>query len=141
MPEVSVHVQKLAFGIKSVDALRRRVKQRTSGKSKSHVVLTRMMPKRSEEIVAGGSLYWVIAGQIRARQRILSVNSYGSSKVKRCRIVLDPTVVETECVPRKAFQGWRYLEAHDAPADLRQLDSSIGLPPTFHRELADLGLL
>ena len=141
MSAAPVHVQKLAFGLKSVDALRRRVKQRTAGKSKSHVVLTRMMPKRSDEIVAGGSLYWVIAGQIRARQRIRSVEAYGSAKVKRCRIVLEPKVIETECVPRKAFQGWRYLEAHDAPDDLRQLDTSLGLPPVMHRELADLGLL
>ena len=136
-----VHIQKLAVGIKTVDALRRRVKQRLAGKSKAHVVLTRMMPKRTDEITAGGSIYWVIAGQVRARQLIVSVQPFGNGKAKRCRITLDPAVVETECVPRKPFQGWRYLEQADAPDDLRALDDRIGLPPTFHRELADLGLL
>ena len=135
----AVHMQKLAVGLSSVDALRRRVTQRTkSGKGK-HVVLTRMMPRRADELRAGGSMFWVIGGAIRARQRILSVESFAGNK--RCRITLEPTVVETEPAPRKAFQGWRYLPSDDAPGDLRQPDPDSDLDPALQRELANLGLL
>ena len=136
-----IHIQKLAFGIKSIEALRRRVKQRTAGKGGAHVILTRTMPKRADELLSGGCVYWVIAGQIRARQRIVSISSFGKGRVKRCRMVLDPLVVETECIGRKPFQGWRYLTASDAPGDLTKLEAAAGLPPSIHRELADLGLL
>ena len=142
----AVHMQKLAVGIRDVDALRRRVAQRLAGKGGRHVVLTRMMPVRHEELAAGGSMFWVIAGQIRARQRILAMDAFGGGKTnakggKRCRITLDPDVVETECVPRKPFQGWRYLRAEEAPRDLTVLTPVEGLDPAFHRELAELGLL
>ena len=136
-----VHMKKLAVGIKDVDALRRRVAQRLKGRAGRHVVLTRMMPKRADELAAGGSLYWVIAGHVRARQAILSVEPFGSGKAKRCRVTLDPDVVETDRHPHKPFQGWRYLEHTDAPHDLRRLDEIEGLSPNLHRELAELGLL
>ena len=138
-------MQKLAVGIRDVDALRRRVAQRIAGKNAKHVVLTRMMPVRHEELAAGGSMFWVIAGQIRARQRILAMDAFGGKTGKkggkRCRITLDPEVVETECVPRKPFQGWRYLKAEEAPRDLTVLAPVEGLDPAIHRELAELGLL
>lgn len=143
----TINMQKLAVGIRDVDALRRRVAQRTSGKAGKHVVLTRMMPVRHEELVAGGSMFWVIAGQIRARQSIVAMDAFGGGsgkgvkKVKRCRITLDPEVVETECVPRKPFQGWRYLKGEDAPRDMTVLAPVDGLSPAVHRELAELGLL
>ena len=134
-------MKKLAVGIRDVDALRRRVTQRLKGRVGKHVVLTKMTPKRADELREGGSLYWVISGQVRARQRIVSLEPFGTGKAKRCRVTLDPEVVETECHPHKPFQGWRYLEAADAPSDLRVLASIEGLSPTLHRELADLGLL
>lgn len=135
-------MQKLAFGLGSVAALRKRVASRIAGKAKRHVILTRMTPKRAEELAAGGSMFWVVAGAIRARQRILSVEGFGGGKgSKRCRITLDPNVVETEPVARKPFQGWRYLTVEDAPRDLRQPDPSVDLAPSLQRELAELGLL
>ena len=146
----TVHMQKLAVGIRDVDALRRRVAQRISGKAGKHVVLTRMMPVRHEEMVAGGSIYWVIAGQIRARQAIVAMDAFGGGKkggtggkkaAKRCRITLDPEIVETECVARKPFQGWRYLKSEEAPRDLTVLAPIDGLDAAVHRELAELGLL
>ena len=137
-----IGMQKLAVGIRDVDALRRRVAQRIAGKGGKHIVLTRMMPVRHEELVAGGSMYWVIGGQIRARQRIVSMDAFGGGKkAKRCRITLDPEVVETECVARKPFQGWRYLKPEDAPGDLTVLTPIDGLNAAMHRELAELGLL
>ena len=138
---MTAHMKKLAVGVKDVDALRRRVAQRQKGRSGKHVILTRMVPKRADELREGGSLYWVIAGQVRARQRIVSIEPFGNGKGKRCRVTLDPEVVETERHPHKPFQGWRYLEPSDAPGDLRILDRIEGLTPALHRELADLGLL
>ena len=152
----AINMQKLAVGIRDVDALRRRVAQRLAGKGGRHVVLTRMMPVRHEELTAGGSMFWVIAGQIRARQRILAMDAFGGAEgkgsgkgagkggrkaAKRCRITLDPEVIETECVPRKPFQGWRYLKGEEAPRDLLVLAPVDGLDPAIHRELAELGLL
>ena len=149
-------MQKLAVGVSSVEALRRRVAQRVAGKTGRHVVLTRMMPVRRDDLLAAGSLYWVIAGQIRARQRIVSMEAFGGAGgnkgggkkgegtkpgTKRCRITLEPDVVETECVARKPFQGWRYLRGDEAPRDLTTLAPVEGLDPAFHRELAELGLL
>ena len=134
-----IHLQKLAFGIATVPALRKRVASRAGGRSGKHVVLTRLTPKRAEELLEGGSLYWVVARAIRARQRILAIEPFAGAK--RCRITLEPVVVETEAVARKAFQGWRYLTLEDAPGDLRTLDPTVDLDPGLHRELADLGLL
>ena len=137
----SVHMKKLAVGIRDVDALRRRVAQRLKGRAGKHVVLTRMMPKRVDELREGGSLYWVISGHVRARQRITEIEPFGSGKAKRCRVTLDPEIVETERYPHKPFQGWRYLETKDAPGDLTAIGQAEGLPDGLHRELADLGLL
>lgn len=142
----TIHMQKLAVGVQTVDALRRRVAQRLAGKAGRHVVLTRMMPVQRDALLAGGSIYWVIAGQVRARQRIVAMDAFGGKAgtakgAKHCRITLDPEVVETECVARKPFQGWRYLKGDEAPRDLTVLEPVAGLDPAFHRELAELGLL
>ena len=134
-----IHMQKLAVGVPSVDSLKKRVVKRCAGRNGKHVVLTRMVPRRADELVAGGSLYWVIGGAIRARQRVVACEPFAGAK--RCRITLDPEVVATEPVARKAFQGWRYLSTEDAPGDLRTLDPMSDLDPALHRELADLGLL
>ena len=135
----TVHLQKIAFGIATVSALRKRVASRVAGKGGRHVILTRMTPKRAEELVAGGSLYWVIGGALRARQRIVSVETFSGSK--RCRITLDPTVHETDPVARKPFQGWRYLKREDAPTDLERRERRHDIDPELERELAALGLL
>jgi hypothetical protein len=107
------------------------------------VHVTRMMPKRVEEILDGGSLYWVIKGQISARQVILDLRAVtGSDGVGRCAIVLDQKVIPVEPRPSRPFQGWRYLEPASAGRDM----SAIGtfdqdMPEALRRELAQLGLL
>ena len=84
-----------------------------------HIHTTRMVPKRGEELTDGGSLYWVVRGQIACRERILDIRPFTDKDgVGRCRIVLDGKVVLVEPRPRAAFQGWRYLEPKDAPRDL-----------------------
>ena len=140
----TIHLQKLAFGLRDVDALKKRVKQRAKTGGGRHVVLTRMTPKRADELRDGGSLYWVVKGSIRARQAIVAVETFdskGRKGGKRCRLVLEPEVVETERVVRKAFQGWRYLVPSEAPRDLTQPVVDGELDPMLGRELAELGLL
>ena len=102
-----------------------------------------MWPRRAEEILAGGSIYWVIRGAIRCRQTILRLDEVtGDDGVRRCAIVLDPGIVATAQAARRPFQGWRYLRPADAPADLpasrRDEDE---LPEALSAALAEIGVL
>jgi len=106
-----------------------------------HVHRTRMMPKRVDEIVPGGSLYWVIKGQIRVREEILALRAVtDAAGVSHCDIVLSGDLVEVEARPYRPFQGWRYLAAEVSPRDLKS-EAVADLPVEFLRELAGLGLL
>jgi hypothetical protein len=104
---------------------------------------TRMVPKRMEEIVGGGSLYWVIKGQVACRQRLLAIRPFTDGEgIGRCRLVLEPVVVPVEPRPYRAFQGWRYLDGKDAPRDLGRGQGDLAqMPEQMRRDLADLGLL
>ena len=104
---------------------------------------TRNQPRRRDEIVDGGSIYWVIAGTMLARQRILDIVPDGWDDGSPCAgLVLDPALVQVEGRPVKAFQGWRYLEAPDAPADLDLRDlHKDAMPPALRNELRALCLL
>lgn len=104
--------------------------------------VTRMWPKRADEVLDGGSLYWVIKGVILARQRILALEERrGGDGIARCALVLDTEVIRTEAAPRRPFQGWRYLIPDESPRDLpkgRALDDK--LPPALAQALAEIGL-
>ncbi len=104
---------------------------------------TRMVPKRADEIIAGGSLYWVIRGQIMCRERILDIRPFVDKEgVGRCHVVLDCKPVLVEPRLYRAFQGWRYLAPKDAPRDLdRAAPGARDMPEAMRRELRDLGLL
>ena len=104
--------------------------------------VTRMFPKRAEEVLNGGSLYWVIKGTILARQRILRLDEVrGQDGILRCALVLDRDLHRTEPVPRRPFQGWRYLEPRETPRDLRTTRAGEpGLPPKLMAALADIGV-
>jgi len=102
------------------------------------------MPKRTEELLDGGSLYWVIKGVVQARQKLVGFDEgHKEDGSPCCLLLLDPNIVPVRPVPRRAFQGWRYLDADSAPPDLGS--SSRGditeLPPHMRRELAALGLI
>lgn len=100
-----------------------------------------MWPKREAEVVAGGSIYWVIKGVILARQRILRFDpvDHGDG-IQRCGFVFDPNIIRTEAQPKRPFQGWRYLKPEDAPRDLAKSAAQAHLPPTLEAALAEIGV-
>jgi hypothetical protein len=102
-----------------------------------------MVPKRMEELLDGGSLYWVIKGQVQARQKLLDIRTFTDGEgISRCHLVLGPEVIETSVQPRRAFQGWRYLPQEDVPRDINSLGAGISeMPADLRRELSELGLL
>jgi hypothetical protein len=143
-----LHLLKLCVGADSIEDLeewigRRLKERRRAGKKPEHWHTTRMIPKRANELVDGGSLYWVIRGNVQVRQPIVDIRPFRDSDgIRRCRLVLDPRPVPTEWQPRRAFQGWRYLKPEDAPRDLGSARAGMRhLPPELRRDLADLGLL
>ena len=138
-----VNLVKLCVGADSVeDLLDWQASQRPHWPSGCAVHVTRMWPKRADEILAGGSLYWVIKGAILARQSVLRLERVaGSDGIERCALVLDATVVRTAAAPRRPFQGWRYLAPADSPPDLAPgRITEPALPADLARALAEIGL-
>ena len=145
---MTLHLVKLCVGADSLDDLRQWMAARMREAEKRggplrHAHVTRMTPKRAAEILDGGSLYWVIKGQIAARQVIVGVEPFmDSDGIGRCKVWLDGAVVPVAPRPMRAFQGWRYYEAKDAPPDLDQTQAGVAaMPESLRRELAGLGLL
>ncbi|WP_415182949.1 DUF1489 family protein [Phaeovulum sp.] len=135
-----VHLIKLCVGAERVEDLIEWQDQRFGGGIAEHV--TRMWPKREADILAGGSLYWVFKGITLARQRIVALEErIGSDGIRRCALRLDPEVIRTEAMPRRPFQGWRYLAAADAPRDLpKGRDTEEVLPRDLMSALSEIGL-
>jgi hypothetical protein len=145
---VPLHLIKLCVGCDSVkdleDWVRQRLKERRKrGQSREHVHRTRMVPKRADELTDGGSLYWVIRGEVLCRQRLRGVRPFVDRQgVGRCQLMLEPKLVLVEPRLWRAFQGWRYLEPKDAPRDLtRVAPGARKMPENLRRELRELGLL
>jgi hypothetical protein len=144
---MALNLIKLCVGCDSVEDLEqgsasRLDLRRRAGEPVEHFHTTRMVPTRAAELIDGGSLYWVIKASVQCRQALTEVRPFiDGDGISRCHLVLDPVVVRTDWQPRRAFQGWRYLKAAEAPADLGAGGSLAGLPPKLRRELAELGLL
>jgi len=146
---MTLHLIKLSVGTDSVEDLEHWIKRKMREKKKrgvkkvERVHTTRMVPKRVDELLDGGSIYWVIRGQIACRERILAVRPFTDKDgIGRCHLVLDPKCVPVEPRPFRAFQGWRYLNEKDAPRDLDRLGAGVAkMPEPLRRELRDLGLL
>ncbi|TNJ47278.1 DUF1489 family protein [Phaeobacter sp. B1627] len=139
-----VHLLKLSVGSESVESLidwQAQYARRWEDGKPRHV--TRMWPKRESEILAGGSIYWVIKGLIQCRQRILRLDEIrGEDAIRRCAIVLDPEVHRTHTAPKRPFQGWRYLKPEDSPADLtEERGSEPPLPAELSQALAEIGVI
>jgi hypothetical protein len=144
----ALHLIKLCVGAGSIDDLAewqrhclREAKARGAAGELLHV--TRQTPRRAG-IGPGTSLYWVIKGFVRVRQRLIAVReAAGPDGVPRCALVLDPELIPTQRQPRRPFQGWRYLEPQDAPYDLDAAGQTgpAQIPPEMHRQLAELRLI
>ena len=141
-----LHLLKLCVGCDSIGDLEAWIAAKTKlrkGRAAEHVHVTRMVPKRMDELLGGGSLYWVIRGMIACRQRLTAIRPFiDHDGVRRCGLVLAPNVVAVEPRPMRAFQGWRYLATADAPPDLDASAKGLHeLPEALRRELRELGLL
>ena len=142
---MTLHLIKLCVGVETVEELAawqagrlKDLKKRKRPLVLMHV--TRQTPKRDKELLDGGSLYWVIKGHIAARQQLIALKQVVKNGVPHCGLVYDPKLIRTVRRFHRPFQGWRYLEAKDAPPDARDLKGK-DLPEKLAIELADLGLL
>ena len=140
----SINLIKLCVGADSVEDQinwQAGARHKMPGGLPRHV--TRMWPKRSDELLNGGSLYWVIKGLVQCRQRIVRLDEViGNDGIRRCGIVFDPDIIRTQSAPKRPFQGWRYLQHDDAPPDLpegRAFEDA--LPVELNRALAEIGVL
>ena len=137
-----LHLTKVAFGATSVDHLADRLAARAA--DGPVFLTTRYLPKRHEEIAgptvaAGGSLFWILKHQLIARSPILG---FGEAEGGRVAIHIDPALVLIQARPKRAHQGWRYLEAADAPPDLGgAADGLAAMPPALVGKLAELALI
>jgi len=145
---MTVHLIKLCVGVESLDDLRARHKARldarkAAGEVAEIVHTTRIGPKRRDELLDGGALYWVIKGYVQARQPIADLRQRQCSDgIKRCDIVLKPEIIAVMPTRKRAFQGWRYLEPGSAPTDLDARGNELlELPLEMRAELRELGLI
>ncbi len=135
---------KLSVGTESVETLAEwQARRRAQSEDGLPRHVTRMWPKRAEEVLQGGSIYWVIQGFIQCRQRVLRFDeAIGQDGIRRCAFVLDHEILRTTSARKRPFQGWRYLQGTDAPPDLpasRQHEDT--LPPDLSAALADIGVI
>jgi hypothetical protein len=142
---MTLHLIKLCVGADSIEDLadwqqRKRSERKRKGEGAEVRHVTRMTPKRAAELLDGGSLYWVIKGQIAVRQRLVELRPAVKNGVPHCALVLDAALVPTIRRFHRPFQGWRYFDPKDAPRDLRKGDKR-ALPEALHAELVSLGLI
>lgn len=140
----SMNLVKLCVGAEDVqDLIDWQTNPRAKGPDGLPRHVTRMWPKQGEALLNGGSLYWVFKGLILCRQPILRLDEViGSDGITRCGLVLEPTITRVRPVPKRPFQGWRYLKPADAPEDLPEgREAEPVLPPDLNRALAEIGVL
>ncbi len=146
---MTLHILKLCVGCDSVEELaswqsRRLAARDKTGPDAGLMHVTRQTPRREGFAPGSSSIYWVIGGYIRARQTITALcEVQGADGIVRCGLVLGPGLVTVEPVPRRAFQGWRYLSDAEVPADLRAgaAGDHAAMPPAMRRELMELRLI
>jgi len=143
---MTLHLIKLGVGVDDLAHMRKlqeaRRKERRQKPGTPHWTFTRNTPKRQAELLeGGGSLYWVIRGVVRCRQKLVGFDGQVDDEGRPyCRIKMQRKIVPTAPMAWQAFQGWRYLEPARAPPDLSSGDSA-DLPPEMAAELKRLGLL
>ena len=145
---MALHLIKLCVGVASFEEMQNWIAQREAlaqqnGVEAIHKHTTRMAPKRAAELVDGGSLYWVIKGNVQARQKLNAITPFVDSEgIGRVDLVLGKDLVPTNWQPRRPFQGWRYFKDEDRPTDLRGgMETLNDLPVDMRADLLELGLL
>jgi len=146
---MALHLVKLCVGAGSIEDLAQwqagRLKAMKAAKQRPRLFHTTFQkPKRGAELLDGGSLYWVIKGVIQARQRLVGLEEGTKDDGSPCcLLLLDVPIIPVRPVPRRAFQGWRYLDGKDAPKDLAPgaSDDVTAMPAKMRKELSDLGLI
>lgn len=146
---MTLHLIKLCVGAAGIEDLahwqRGRIAAREqAGLSPLAYHTTYQTPKRQDELLNGGSLYWVMKGLITVRQKIAGFeNGSKEDGTPCCVVLLEPELIPVRPVPRRAFQGWRYLAAEDAPEDLSGAagDGLAAMPPRMRKALAELCLI
>ena len=144
---MTLHLIKLCVGcdsVKDLEAWIREKRRKTRGKKTEHLHRTRMVPKRADELIDGGSLYWVIKGIVQVRQPLLDITEgHKEDGSPCCLLILKNELIAVRPSPRRAFQGWRYLSQAEAPPDLKRGAASgiTAMPPKLRKQLAELGLL
>lgn len=133
-----LHMTKIAYGATTLAEVQGWFAERRERGERAFLT-TRYLPKRHAEMV-GGSLYWIVAHRIVARSLILS---FDAAPDGRTEIVIEPRVIPVQSRPRRAHQGWRYLEDKDAPPDLGgdAADALAEMPGAMLGELTKLGLV
>ncbi len=137
---------KLSVGSKSIETLAAyqqslAIKRGQEGLPAFADHITRMSPRRKTEVMESGSIYWVIKGIIQCRNNIVDLaETHTKDGRKACRIVLAPELVPVVPTPKRAFQGWRYLNTEDAPADLSSIGDADTLPAHIRTKLVELGV-
>ena len=144
-----IHLIKLCVGCDTVEELALWQSERLAQMKRDRIKpelfhRTFQSPKRRDELLDGGSLYWVIKGVVQARQQLVDIREGVKDDGSPCALLmLDRALVRVRPMPRRAFQGWRYLTTDDAPADMKggRPDDIAAMPPKLRRHLAELGLI
>lgn len=139
---MTVHLLKIAVGAESVEQIAEFQAERMKRLGRL-VHFTRHYPRRADELLDGGSMYWIVKGLVRVRQRLVGFeHTTRQNGMPACAIGLDPKLVRTRPQPRRPHQGWRYLDPADAPADAPAgAAGDDDLPPGMAEELRALGLI
>ena len=142
---MTLNLIKLCVGVDTLEELAQWQKGRLAERKKRKLPLvlqhvTRITPKRADELLDGGSLYWVIKGQITARQKLVALKPVQKAGKPHCALVYEPKLIPVIRRRQRPFQGWRYLDGKDAPSDVRDIKAG-NLPEKLKIELAELGLL
>ena len=143
---MTLHLIKLSVGSESLETFiswhkKRLAEKKKKGQKPELIHITRMTPKRKEELLDGGSLYWIIKGYVSVRTPLLDLRPMVRNGVPHCGLVYKPEFIPVVRRAHRPFQGWRYLDARDAPPDARSLKGGKGMPDALKAELAELGLL
>ncbi len=145
---MTLHLLRVAAGVKSVDHLREVVERYTYHHDEYGLVMpltTRNRPKRQEELLTGGSAYWIVKNVILARAPLIAFEEFQTGDGRMAiNMLIKPEVILTEPRPKRGFQGWRYLKPEDAPIDLGVKgtgQSYDDMPVEMMTELKELGLL